>query len=74
MYGTCLKKLINWTVPVRRKYPGRRIVARKIDSKSAFKRCNLSAATAIQCCTQLLALALILLYLRLTFGGCPCPN
>ncbi|KAL3811131.1 hypothetical protein ACHAXA_005942 [Cyclostephanos tholiformis] len=61
-------------ITARRKYPGRRIFASKIDFKSAFRRCNLSAATAIQCCTQLPAMDLILLYLRLTFGGCPCPN
>ncbi len=49
-------------------------MASKIDFKSAFRRCNVSAATAIQCCTQLPTKRLILLYLRLTFGGCPCPN
>ncbi len=49
-------------------------MARKIDFKSAFQQCNLSAATAIQCCTQLPAEGLILLYLRLTFGGSPCTN
>jgi hypothetical protein len=49
-------------------------MASKIDFKSAFQRCNLSAVTAIQCCTQLPAKDLILLYLRLTFGGSPCPN
>ena len=49
-------------------------MASKINFKSAFRRCNLSAATAIQCCTQLPTEGLILLYLRLTFGGCPCPN
>ncbi len=74
MYGTCLKRIINWTVAARIKYPGRRIFASKIDFKSAFWRCNLSADTAIQCCTQLPTLDLFLLYLRLTFGGCPCPN
>ena len=74
MYGTCLRRLINWTVATRRKYPGNQIMASKIDFKSAFRRCNLSAATAIQCCTQLPTEGLILLYLRLTFGGCPCPN
>lgn len=74
MYGMCLRRLINWTVAARRKYPGHRIFASKIDFKSAFRRCNLSAETAMQCCTQLPADELILLYLRLTFGGCPCPN
>jgi hypothetical protein len=74
MYGTCLKRLINWTVAMRRNYPNRRIMASKINFKSAFQRCNLSAATAIQCCTQLPAEELILLYLGLTFGGSPRPN
>ncbi len=74
VYGTCLKQLINWTVATRRKYPNKRIMASKIDFKSAFQHCNLSAATAIQCCTQLSFEDLILLYLHLTFSGSPCPN
>jgi hypothetical protein len=74
MYSTCLRRLINWTIAARRKYPGRRIIANKIDYKSAFQRCHLSAVTAIQCCAQLPTQELILLYLQLTFGGCPCPN
>ena len=49
-------------------------MANKIDYKSVFWKCHLSAATAIQCCTQLPTQELILLYLWLTFGGCPCPN
>ena len=36
MYGSCLRRLINWTVAARRKYPRRRIMASKIDFKSAF--------------------------------------
>ncbi len=40
----------------------------------SFRRCNLSAATAIQRCTQLPTVDLILLYLCLTFGRSPCPN
>jgi hypothetical protein len=74
MYGTCLKGLIDWTVATRRKHPNRWIMASKIDFKSAFWWCNLSEATAIQCCTQLPIEELILLYLCLTFGGFPCPN
>ncbi len=49
-------------------------MASKIDLKSAFQGCNLSAATVTQCCTQLPVEELILLYLHLTFGGSPCPN
>ena len=36
MYGTCLRRLINWTIAARRKYSGRRIMANKINYKSAF--------------------------------------
>jgi hypothetical protein len=74
VYVTCLKRLINWTVTARRKYPNRQIMASKINFKSAFQRCNLSAATAIQCSTQLPAKDLTLLYLCLTFGVSPCLN
>ncbi len=69
VYGTCLKQLINWTVAARRKYPNKQIMASKIIFKSAFQH-----YTVIQCCTKLPFKALILLYLRLTFGGSPCQN
>ncbi len=36
VYGTCLRRLINWTVAARRKYLNRQIMASKIDFKSAF--------------------------------------
>ena len=36
VYSTCLWRLINWTIPARRKYPNRQIMASKIDFKSAF--------------------------------------
>jgi hypothetical protein len=58
----------------RRKHPNRQLMASKIHFKLAFRQCNLSAATAIQCYTQLPAEDLFLLYLHLTFEGCPCPN
>jgi hypothetical protein len=74
VYGTCLRRLINWIVAARRKHPNRQIMASMINFKSAFQWCTLSAVTAIQCCTQLPANNLILLYLCLTFGGSPCPN
>jgi hypothetical protein len=74
IYGSCLQRLINWTVTDRRKFLSRRIMAGKIDFKSAFCRCHLAAKMAIQCRTWLPVKELILLYLRLTFGGCPCPN
>jgi hypothetical protein len=72
--STCFKRLINWAVAAKRKYPNRQIMVRKINLKLVFWQCNLSAAAAIQCCTKLPAEDLILLYLCLTFGGSPCPK
>jgi hypothetical protein len=31
LYGSCLRRLINWTITARRKYPNRCILASKID-------------------------------------------
>ena len=52
-FGSCINRLINWVVAARQKFPGQRILASKIDYKSAYLRCHLSAETAIQTCTQL---------------------
>ena len=73
MFGYCLRRLMNWAVAARIKYPGKRILASKIDYKSAYRRCHLNAKTAIQTCTQLPEDNLALVTLRLTFGGAPCP-
>jgi hypothetical protein len=34
-YGFCIRRLINWTIAARRKYPGQQILATKINYKSA---------------------------------------
>ena len=68
-FGSCIKRLVNWAVAARRKFPGQRILASKIDYKSAYRRCHLSAETAIQTCTQLSDENLAIIALRLTFGG-----
>ena len=72
-FGHAVRKMINWTVAARHKYPGRRILATKIDYKSAYRRCHLSAKTAIKTCTQLPEEDLAIVALRLTFGGSPGP-
>ena len=72
-FGACLKRLMNWAVAARKKYPNRRILASKIDYKSAYRRCHLNAETAIQTCTQLPDENLAIMALRLTFGGSPGP-
>ncbi len=73
-FGSALKRIINWAVAARKKYPGKRILATKLDIKAAFRRCHLNAETAVQTCTQLPDLRLALMMLRLSFGGAPCPS
>ena len=69
IFGSCINRLINWVVTARRKFPGQRILASKIDYKSAYQRCHLSAETGIQTCTQLADENLAIVALILTFGG-----
>ena len=64
---------VNWAVATRHKLPGRRILATKVDYKSAYRRCHLRANTAIQTCIQLPAEDLAIIAIRLTFGGAPGP-
>jgi hypothetical protein len=35
-YGFCIRRLINWEIAARRKYPGQRILATKFNYKSAY--------------------------------------
>ena len=72
-YGFCIRRLINWALAARRKYPNRRILAAKIDYKSAYRRGILHYETALKTATQLPNDDLAIITLRLTFGGAPCP-
>jgi hypothetical protein len=73
MFGSCIRWIVNWTVTARRLYPNLPILASKIDFKSAFRRMHLNADTASQTCTMLQAFGILLMWLRLSFGGKPCP-
>ena len=46
-FGACLKRLMNWAVVARKKFSSKRILASKIDYKSAYCRCHLGPKTAI---------------------------
>ena len=70
--GFCIRRLINRTIAVRRKYPGQRILATKIDYKSAYHRGILHFAMALQTAMQLPEDYLTIITLRLIFGGAPC--
>ncbi len=73
LFGACIKQIVNWVVTARRLFPNVLILASKIDFKSAFRWCHLNAATATQTCTQLIEIGILLMMLRLSFGGKPCP-
>ncbi len=60
-------------VAARRKYPGQRILASKIDYKNAYHRGILHFKTALKTATQLPDKAIAIITLQLTFGGAPCP-
>jgi hypothetical protein len=74
MFGACMRRVINWICAARRKYPDKRLFMSKVDYKSAFRRCHLSAEQAVQTCTHIPEDDLLLVSLRLTFGGAPCPS
>jgi len=46
-FGQTMKRIINWAVAARKKYPNICILATKLDIKAAFRRCHLNASTAI---------------------------
>ena len=73
-FGKCLSRLINWAVAARKKYPNRRIIVKKDDFKSAYRRrLHLHSETTLRAATQLPELALAMISLRLTFVGAPGP-
>jgi hypothetical protein len=72
-FGKCLNRLINWAVLVRRRFPNKRILAKKDDVKSAYHRMHLHHETAVKTVTQIPELNLALMSLRLTFGSAPGP-
>jgi hypothetical protein len=72
-FGKCLLRLIIWAVATRRKYPNWRILAKKDDFKSAYCQMHLNWETAARTVTQLPENDLMLMSLRLTFGGSPGP-
>ncbi len=50
-FGKCLLRLINWAVAARKKYPNRRIMAKKDDVKLAYHRLHLHSKTAVKTVT-----------------------
>ncbi len=71
--GACIRRLVNYAVAACKKYPNRRILATKINYKSAYRCCHLNWLTAVQTITQLPDEKLAIILLQLTLSGSPGP-
>jgi hypothetical protein len=72
-FGKCLSGLINWAVASRRKFPNKRILAKRDNVKSTNCQMHLHHETAVKIATQIPELNLALMSLHLTFSGAPGP-
>jgi hypothetical protein len=75
-YGHMLLRCIHYIIKLRLMHVDLPIMLQKTDFKSAYRRVHLNAETATQCMAQMhlpTGEHLVLLPLRLTFGGSACP-
>jgi hypothetical protein len=71
-YSFALLRLLHYIISVRERHPGTKIFISKFDLDSAYRRCHLSGETAPECLT--IYKDTLLMALRMTFGGSPCPS
>ncbi len=69
----CIRRIVNWAVAAQSSYPNFRILATKIDYKSAYRHGHLNAETALPTCTQLPDKGMAIVTFWNTFGRAPCP-
>jgi hypothetical protein len=72
-FSFCIHQIINWAVAASSFYPNKRILAKKVDYKSAYWRGHLHWLTALQTYTQLPDSNMAIIALCLTFGVVSCP-
>jgi hypothetical protein len=72
MYSFALLRIIHFIVHARQHYPSTRIYICKVDLDAAYRRCNMASTTSLESLT--IYEDLLLVALRLTFGGSPCPS
>jgi hypothetical protein len=72
MYSFVLSRLLHYIVNIRHLLPQTKIFTCKFDIDAAYRRCSMSCATSLESLT--IVGNLLLVALRLTFGGSPCPN
>ena len=71
-FGACTKRLVNWAVAARRKYPNVKIKCCKTDWSAAYRRQHMAAKECLLSSTHLPDEDLLLISLRLPFGGSAC--
>lgn len=76
MFGFTLLRVIHQIVNLRKFYPTKRIWIRKDDLKSAYRHIHMNARTAVKTAVRcrINGIDMILISLRLVFGGSPCPS
>ncbi len=72
MSSHVLSRIIHYIVNTRLRHPKTKIFLSKIDLDSAYRRCSMSSRTSLESIT--IYDGLLLVALRLTFGGSPCPS
>ena len=72
LYSFALLRSIHYIVNLRLHHPNMKIFICKVDLDAAYRRCSLSSTTATECLT--IYDGLLLMALRMTFGGAPCPS
>ena len=76
LFGYMNNRVIHYIIGCRQRHPTTRIWVSKIDWKSAYRRQHFSHNTAVKSLTQVCIQGIwfLLMALRLTFGGKPCPS
>ena len=76
MFGHTMLRIIHRIVHLRTLHPKKKIWIRKEDVKSAYRRMHMHANTAVKTAVQMKIhnIVLLLISLRLPFGGSPCPS
>ena len=76
MFGFTLLRIIHQIVNLRKHFPQKIIWIRKEDFKSAYRRVHVTAETAVRTAVRVRVnrIDMILISLRLVFGGASCPS
>jgi len=72
MYSYLLSGIIHYIIMTRFRHPLTKIFLCKVDLDAAYRRCSMSSSTSLESLT--IFEDILLVALRLTFGGSPCPN